>query len=614
MGSPSDTPAPLAHAPSAGLPQQGKRAVRLGWPALRLAALAGAPLLVIGVLTWPLLFTGSVFRFDWLTHLWFIWQQSLAISANHVPSFFINDSGEAFYPIYAFYGGTIYTLAGSLSLALGNAPVAAYVLTYLLAFAAAYGGWYWIARIAGLGRWLAQAPGLVFVTSAYYLQIVYSSGDWPAFVGVSTIPLLIASALSVLRADRVRIWPAIALSASGVVFFGSHNITILWGSTLMALTALVLVICVPELRRRIARTGVTRVARLLVPALLVNAWYLLPALAYASHTWLGLGEGKGQLYWEDDIRETMSIVSPAHLFTLSRAASYAIAPGSAAALPILAIGWVLVSIAIFLRTGHDRTWMRILLVSCGIAALIGVVMTHAGLILALPQLYTRLQYSVRLESFLLMGVSGAVLASVVLAQGAAGRARHWIWALVPVLAVSAVAAAEQVAAFPAAGPAVSRSEQMQAYERPQNDYVDGQLPRIERVVSPATVTIPPIAVHGDRASSRVHLPPGQLVDSNIAGGPELVHVTGARIVGVDSELRDVLEIAPEPKVSSGGGAGHTSSTGTETISLSTAEGLPIVAGRLLALGAALVLIAELVLVAAHDVRAWRARAAGRPTA
>ena len=102
--------------------------------------------------------------------------------------------------------------------------------------------------------------------------------------------------------------------------------------------------------------------------------------------------------------------------------------------------------------------------------------------------------------------------------------------------------------------------------------------------------------------------------ANAASNARAPSATGARIVGVDSELRDVLEIAPEPKVSSGGGAGHTSSTGTETISLSTAEGLPIVAGRLLALGAALVLIAELVLVAAHDVRAWRARAAGRPTA
>ncbi len=606
MGSPSDTPAPLAQAPSAALPRQGRRAARRARPAVRAAALVCAPLLVIGVLTWPLLFTGSVFRFDWLTHLWFIWQQSLAIRANHMPSFFINDAREVFYPTYAFYGGTIYTLAGSLSLALGNAPVAAYVLTYLLAFAAAYGGWYWIARMAGLGRWLAQAPGLVFVTSAYYLQIVYSSGDWPAFVAVSTIPLLIASALSVLRADRLRIWPAIALAASGIVFFGSHNITILWGSTFMALTALALIACVPELRRRITRPGVTRVAGLLVPALLVNAWYLLPTLAYASHTWLGIGEGKGQLYWEDDLRETMSIVSPAHLFTLSRAASYAVAPGSAAALPILAIGWVLVSIAIFLRTRHDRTWMRILLVACGMAVLIGVVMTHAGLILALPQPYTRLQYSVRLESFLLMGVSGAVLASLVLARGAAGRARHWTWALVPVLAVSAVAAAEQVAAFPPSEPGVSRGQQMQAYERPQNDYADGRLPRIEHTGTSVTLAIPPSSVHGDRATGLVRLAPGQLVDSNIGGGPELVHVTGARIVGLDSELRDVLEIAPNSKVASGGGAGHTSSAGTETISLSTAEGLPIVAGRLLTLGAVLVLIAELALVAARDVRAWRA--------
>jgi hypothetical protein len=148
---------------------------------------------------------------------------------------------------------------------------------------------------------------------------------------------------------------------------------------------------------------------------------------------------------------------------------------------------------------------------------------------------------------------------------------------------------------------------MQAYERPQNDYADGRLPRIELTGTPAAITIPPSFVHGDRATGLVHLPPGQLVDSNIGGGPELVHVTGARIVGLDSELRDVLEIAPESKVSSGGGASHIPSASNQTITLSTAEGLPIVAGRLLTLGAALALIAELVLVAARDVRAWKAR-------
>ena len=137
----------------------------------------------------------------------------MAIKANHLPSLFLNYPYGVLYPEYAFYGGTLYALTGTLSLALGNTPVATYVLTYLLGFAAAYGGWYWIARMVGLGRWWSHVPGLVFITSAYYLTLIYARGDWPEYIAVSTIPLMVASGLSVLRADRLRLWPALVLDA-----------------------------------------------------------------------------------------------------------------------------------------------------------------------------------------------------------------------------------------------------------------------------------------------------------------------------------------------------------------------------------------------------------------
>src|SRR5271155_2117218 len=117
---------------------RGETGARRLWRAAQLAAVVGAPVLLIGALTWPLMFTSSVFEFDWLTHLWLIWQQSLAIRANHAPSFFLNYSHSVFDPQYAFYGGTIYAIAGTLSLVLGNSPLPTYVLTYLIAFAASY--------------------------------------------------------------------------------------------------------------------------------------------------------------------------------------------------------------------------------------------------------------------------------------------------------------------------------------------------------------------------------------------------------------------------------------------------------------------------------------------
>jgi hypothetical protein len=126
-----------------------------------------------------MLFTSAGMGEDWVSHLWFIWRQSLTIARDHQPSLFLNytsiealrpqvpPSESVFYPPYAFYGGTIYALAGTLALLLGNAPVAAYVLTYLIGFAPAYGGWCWLGRMAGLGRWAAQVPGLLFITSGY---------------------------------------------------------------------------------------------------------------------------------------------------------------------------------------------------------------------------------------------------------------------------------------------------------------------------------------------------------------------------------------------------------------------------------------------------------------
>ena len=85
------------------------------------------------------------------------------------------------------------------------------------------------------------------------------------------IPLLIASSLSVLRADRLRLLPALALAASAVIYSGSHSLTIVWGSSVMALTGILVLICIPQARGWLTWRGVLRVASLVVPALLISA-------------------------------------------------------------------------------------------------------------------------------------------------------------------------------------------------------------------------------------------------------------------------------------------------------------------------------------------------------
>jgi hypothetical protein len=560
---------------------------------LRTHASLAAAALLIGVLAWPLLFTSAAFNEDWLNHLWYISHQSLAIRANHAPSLFLNYPGNLFYPLYAFYGGTIYALTGTLSLLLGDAPLTAYILTYLLGLAAAYGGFYWMSRQFGLGRWQAQLPGLLFVTSSSYLTAIYARGDWPEFIGVSMMPLMTAAGVSVLRAERLRLWPATALVASTVVFFGSHNITIVWGSTFIALLALAIVAAVPDARRALSRGRAIRLAGLVVPALLVNAWFLLPTAAYESHTVIA----NAYHQWQKSVQKTMYVVSVKNLFTLSRAR----ASGTilTLALPVLAIAWVLVGIAISLATGLRGAWMRVLLIVSAATLLIGVVMTHAGLILVLPRLYSTLQFSFRLESYVLLGVSGAVLAALALAQSGGRRApRLWTWALLPILIVSVVGAVQQVDTYPSGN---GRRVSLEAYLPPRPDgliaYVDTSLPYLEKRLP--VVDFDPATAQADRISKVVDLPPGQLIDTNIRGGPNLVHVTGARIVGNDPEADDVLEIRS---------AGDRAATrrhppaSTVTISLSTADSLPVALGRALTLIAIVALAVELAVLTVRAVR------------
>lgn len=575
----------------------------------RNAASVVGPALLIGALAWPIVFTDSIFNDDWLNHLWFMWHESLAIRANHWPSLFLNYSHAVFYPYYAFYGGTIYALTGALSLALGNAPMEAYIATYLMAFAAAYGGWYWMARMAGLGRLLSHAPGLVFITSSYYLTLIYARGDWSELLGVSMIPLLTAAGLSVLRADRLRIWPAAALAASSIVFFGSHNITVLWGSTILAITGLAILLCVPRARREITRAGVLRVACLIVLGLLVSAWFLLPAFIYKSQTLIGSEYANSRRL----LLLTMPLVSANHLFTLSRASASAGAV-FALSLPILVIAWVLAGIAILLPAARGGAWMRVLLVVSAVTTLTAIVMTHAELLLDLPKIYTQVQFGYRLKSYVLLGLSGVVLAALVLAQGDSRRVRLWMWTLVPVLIVSVFGAVQQTAAYPRSD---KRATALDSYFKPPpaveglSDYLDIDLPQLaDSNGQPARIEFPPAAIRRDRVSEVVHLRPERLYYTNLAGGPNLVHVTGASIVGIDPEGTDVIRLDPAP----GGGAGASAraaslgdaSRWTETISVNQADSSPVVLGRLLTLAATIALILGFAVLV---VRGRRARLA-----
>src|SRR5438270_12869610 len=70
---------------------------------------------VLALIMAPMLLTSRSFASDWPNHLWLVWQQSLNTSALGHPSLFFQSAFGAFYPWFAFNGGTLYATTGALA-------------------------------------------------------------------------------------------------------------------------------------------------------------------------------------------------------------------------------------------------------------------------------------------------------------------------------------------------------------------------------------------------------------------------------------------------------------------------------------------------------------------
>ena len=353
------------------------------------------PVLLIALLVRPMVWGRTFIGWDWYPHVWYIWHQAASLEASHgIPSLFSYDTPNVFVAHYAFYGGTLYWFSGALSLLVGS-PATAMVLGFVMAFAASYGGWYWLGRQAGLGTWLAHAPAVLFITSSYYLALPYATGGYPEFVALSMIPLLLASTWSVLRADRLRFAPAAAVAVSVTFYCGSHNLTLLWGTTVLAIVLGVVLAAVPAARRSVTRAGLWRVTRIAVPAVLINAWFLLPNLAYQSDTSLA----NAVLFAKGQLQLFMPVVSFERLVSLTRTSAAPNIPHLALQLPVLGLAWLAVGLVV-LRSAWRTPWYRTVVILLFAMAGLVVLMTHFSLLWGLPSPYNLLQFSYRLDAYI----------------------------------------------------------------------------------------------------------------------------------------------------------------------------------------------------------------------
>ncbi|MGA2320214.1 MAG: hypothetical protein ABSG95_05670 [Solirubrobacteraceae bacterium] len=557
-------------------------AQRLAW---------GIPVFVVGVLALPL-FTDRTFGNDWPDHLWLVWQQSQAITQLGHPSYFLQSASGVYEPFFAFYGGTFYAFTGGISALLGEHPTVAYVAVIIGAFAGAYAGWTWLAHQVGVRGWWAQMPGLIYVTSPYIITNSFGRGDMPEFVGTASIPLVAASALAVLRGERLRLPSAAILVFASAWFTACHNITALWGTTFLVATAIVLLFAVGSARREIRPRRVLALFGLAVLGAAINAWYLFPTLAYAGRTAIAKRGGVGAFQFDtahllfDPLRnEPNEIVSPRN------GEGWLNAPGTFnVQMPVLAFGWALAALALAWR----RLAAPVRRFAIGMLAIVGVlvwlILTNMSIV---PNPWQHIQFPYRAQTYVTLGVCALVLAAVVaLPRIAARRLRAIaIGAIAFIAAMSFTQAIlqqwSQQSSLPTRRAIFQPNDKFPPSWYAEFDYADASMRAIgfgDFVAVPGvTVTggngesILPVPVHGLRDTSVVTFPsPGpRPMVTNVYGGPYLVKVTGARVIGRSPSN----ELAIEPLAPKGQEA---------RVTFSTAHTLPVVLGKAVT-GAAIIL-------------------------
>lgn len=488
----------------------------------------------------PLWFTDSGFAIDFTNHLWLSWVAGKELVRGGLPSYFLNTSGlGVFYPEFAFYGGPLYMVTGGLGELLGGYPVLAYVGVTTVAIAGAYGGMLWLSRQLGVRGWLAHAPALTVITSAYYVTDLYGRGAWPELMATSAMAPLLASCVCLVRARPWRPTPVLILVVSAVIFSGSHNITLLWGTTVMAV-GLVVVWLALGAPRTLPYRRLAAVVGLGVSSALVNAWFLFPDLAYA---------GKVAVSKDTAIRwaYTSYLNTPATLLDpLRDVPAQSSTPAMFVQIPDWFLAWALAAGALLLwRRRADarlrRAWVA---VAALIASLLAMIML-APFWTIVPFPFDEIQFPYRLGTYVYYAVAGLVLvgalalqrnSAAVTAPRRTGRLRAML-VVVAAISIGLCVWQEWVPNTLFYSSYQNRDEVLGSVNELPNSWYDHGA--FEDVSAPyvtvppeRTLVVEPDLVHGDRFAAWMNVPPGPApIWTNLTGGAYLVHIAGLERVG-----------------------------------------------------------------------------------
>ena len=554
----------------------------------------------------PLLFTDSTFGGDFITHLWLTWVAGKALVQVGHPVYFLNLNGAGvFDPWFAFYGGTLYTLTGGLGDLLGGDAVLAFVVVTTLAIAGAYGGTLWLARQLGLRGWIGHAPALVVVTSAYYVTDLYGRGAWPEFVAVSAIAPLLASTLALVRSPTWQSGPALIFVVSAIIFSGSHNITLLWGSTIILAGVLMLWLVLGRPThlplRRLASVGALGFA-----SVCVNAWFLLPDIAYGRYLRIYKLNESGAGYGFFD--------APQVLFDpLRHVPRQSQTPALFVQVPDWFLAWAaLAGIVLLWHQPRTYTLRRSWL---GASVLLVIVLGLMGFLPVWHWIrppFSEIQFPYRLDSYVTYAVSALVLISGLALQRSslADRlppARQLVrlrLALAGACAISLGLCAWQLwvpNTHAPGNPYVKRSEGLRSTATPPATWAGGEAfydahAPLVNAAPGRSLILDASDVKGDRYSAWLTMPTGLgAVRTNIGGGSYLVGMSGITRLG-----RDTAGYAVVRRTKPGHGPVH--------VVVETARSITIVLGWVVTILACLAIFFTQVVAAA---RRWRSSGSKR---
>ncbi len=525
--------------------------------------------MVIIFVAGPVLFTNRGFNLEFTNALWLAHVQASTLGSGIFPSYFLNTSGTVsagiFNPMFAFYGGTLYALIGEFArLFNGNVVLALDVLVVGL-IVYAYFGLYWICRQLGIAAAYSHFVPITYVTSAYFITILYGRGDVAEFAAVGVFPMVVAGGLALLQEPN---WSpkATVLFASGLVIFtGSHNISLVWG------TSLLLVLLVLELvvvRPKVAWRRIGRILVIAVPAVMLNGWFLVPDLLYGRDTAIAASNGVSGFFF-DSYRLLFNF-----LRTVPDAST---TPGLFVQVPVYMLLWAVAVGGAAVFSAKFRSLRRpFFMLAVMFGVILGLIMDSA-LWRSMPSPWSYIQLPYRLVSYLTLIIAGFVGIGVFvterLVSEGIGRGIH-LDSLLRVSLVAAVAMSFALCAWQlwiprtlpkpvgtVSGYADRYDVVASIHATPKSwyavgDYADRSQPTIS--VSPGEVmcevAISPEKVnsHGDGVSTVVLAPWGSgPIKTNIVAGPYLA-VIGGGVARIGTSPNGLAVVARrEPGTESG---------------------------------------------------------------